>query len=65
MMKKYYVIPELKVYTLKPYCLMACSVNVDSEGALSEDDGTPVDAEYALGRNSNIWDDEDVDEDEY
>ena len=64
MMKKYYVIPELKVYTLKPYCLMASSVNVDNEGALS-DDGTIEDAEYALGRNSNIWDDEDVDEDEY
>ena len=49
-MKKYYVIPELKVYTLKPYCLMACSVNVGSEGALS-DDGTIEDADYALGRN--------------
>jgi len=63
-MKKYYVIPELKVYTLKPYCLMAGSVNVDGEGALS-DDGTIEDAESALGRNSNIWDDEDEVEDEY
>ena len=63
-MKKYYVIPELKVYTLKPYCLMACSVSVGSDGALS-DDGIEGDADYALGRNSNIWDDEDVDEDEY
>lgn len=63
-MKKYYVTPELKVYTLKPYCLMTGSVKVDSKGALS-DDGTTEDAEYALGRKSNIWDDEDEDEDEY
>ena len=63
-MKKYYVIPELKVYTLKPYCLMTGSVKVDSKGALS-DDGTTEDAVNALGRKSNIWDDEDEDEDEY
>ena len=62
-MKKYYIRPELEVFATTPFCLMKGSVKVDNNGAIS-DDGTTEDAENALGKKSNIWDDEE-EEDEY
>ena len=63
MMKKYYIRPEQTVYAVTPYCIMRGSVEVDQNGALS-DDGTIDDANNALGRKFDFWKDEEED-DEY
>ena len=66
-MKNYYITPELEVFATTPFCLMKGSVKVDNNGAIS-DDGTTEDAENALGKKLNIWDDiwdDEEEEDEY